>query len=69
VTPSTGRGAPWWQVALQHDGLEALEPGEPWAEQELDGDGEGDGGLSEDQRALLAGQDQPPVPRLRSLET
>jgi hypothetical protein len=66
VTPSTGRSAPWWQLAIDSGELVALEPDEPWAERELDGEPVDD--LSDDQRALLAGEaDQPPVPRLRSL--
>ena len=66
MTPSTGRGAPWWQVAMEHEGVEALEPGEPWAGRQVDVEGAAD--LSDDQRALLTGDDQPPVPRLRSLD-
>jgi hypothetical protein len=65
VTSSTGRGAPWWQVALAHEGAGSLEPGEPWAETDLD---DTVAGLSDDQRALLTGvEDQPAVPRLRDL--
>jgi hypothetical protein len=66
VSSSTGRGAPWWKIALEDGSLVAVEPEEPWAERELD-DGDCDG-LSDDQRKLLAGlTDQPAIPRLRAL--
>jgi hypothetical protein len=67
VTPTTGRGATWWQLAIESGELVALQPDEPWAALEDTGEPvEVD--LSEDQRALLAGlTDQPAVPRLRSL--
>lgn len=64
MSSSTGRGAPWWQVALAHDGGEVLAAGEPWAGREPDGGCVAD--LSDDQRAMLTG-DQPPIPRLRDL--
>jgi hypothetical protein len=52
---------------MEHDGLESLAPGEPWAERQLDGGPVAD--LSDDQRALLEGMDdQPAVPRLRDLD-
>jgi hypothetical protein len=68
VSPSTGRRAAWWQLAVESGDLVALEPREPWAGLEIDGEPvELD--LSDDQRALLEGAagapDQPPVPRLR----
>ena len=66
MSPSTGRRAAWWQLAIESGDLVALEPCEPWAGLEIDGEPvELD--LSDDQRALLEGvADQPPVPRLRT---
>jgi hypothetical protein len=65
VTPSTGRTATWWQLAIESGELVALKPEEPWAGLEVDGDPVALD-LSDDQRALLTGlPDQPPVPRLR----
>ena len=67
MTPSTGRDASWWQLAIESGDLVSLEPGEPWAALEDCGEPVAVD-LSEDQRALLAGlTDQPPVARLDQL--
>lgn len=60
MTASTGRGADWFE-----DGIEALQE-EPWADAAADEAWGAD--LTDDQRAVLEGlEDQPPVPRLKSL--
>jgi hypothetical protein len=62
VTPSTGRTATWWQLAIESGELVALKPEEPWAGLEVDGDPVALD-LSDDRSARPTPRPPPPRPQ------